>query len=67
MLHGPKIGLVFLPSDTWFQDLAVFYSQNTQDVVCLLFLEQALRDGIVGGRDVYQQGLAGVQFVEDRR
>jgi len=41
--RGQKIGPVFLPSDIWFQDLAVFCSQNTQDVVCLLFLEQARR------------------------
>jgi len=41
--RGPKIGPVLLPFDTWFRDLAMFCSQNTLDVVCLLFLEQARR------------------------
>ena len=30
------------------------------------FLNKRCADGIVGGRDIYQQGLAGVWFVKDR-
>ena len=62
--RGPRIGLVFLPFGTWFQDLVVFCSRNTQDVACLL-LDKGCADGMVGGRDIYQQGLADVWFVED--
>ena len=65
-LRGRKIGPISPPFDIWFQDLAAFCLRSRQDVACLLFLDKRGADGVVGGCDVYEEGLAGVRLVEDR-
>ena len=65
-LCGPRTGLASPPFDIWFQDLAAFCLRSRQDVACLLFLDKRGADGVVGGCDVYEEGLAGVRLVEDR-
>jgi len=54
VLHGPKIGPTFLPSDIWFQDLATFCSQNNRMLCVFYFLDKRGADGIIGGCDVYK-------------
>jgi len=66
VLRGPKIGLVFYHLIPGFRILKCSAHKIHRMLCAFYFLNERCVDGIVGGRDIYQQGLAGVWFVEDR-
>ena len=63
--RGPRTGLVSLHLVSGFRVLECPAYKVDRVLGAFCFLDKGSTDGVIGGRDVYQQGLGGVRFAKD--